>query len=116
MVSPQFVEEHTVPIATVKRLLEDIEKRDGELSYRSAKSKEFIETFHSTVSEIKSEDLKKKLLGLDLVRLKEEHITKIVDFSPQTVQELKVVLQAYPLSLPKKDQESIVAAVKETLQ
>ena len=52
-------------------------------------------------------------MGLNLTRLKEEHIAKIIDFLPKTLTELKVVLQAYPLTIPKKDQESTLAVVKD---
>ena len=61
----------------------------------------------------KSEELKKKLEDLDLTRLKHEHMIKIIDFLPRDIEELKTVLQAYPLSLPKKDQEAIIGAVKD---
>jgi len=61
----------------------------------------------------KKGELKKKLQDLKLTRLKEEHITKIIDFLPATANDLKIVLMAYPLSLPKKDQDGIVEVVKE---
>ena len=59
------------------------------------------------------EQLLKKLAGLDVTRLKEEHITKILDFLPQTPNDVKIIFQGYNVSLAKKDQESIAATVKE---
>ena len=109
---PEFIEEHPVGLVEVKSSLEGIEKRDGELNYRSNKVKEFMDSFSADLSVSKKEQLKKKLLDLNLVRIKEEHIIKIIDFLPKTANDLKVVLMAYPLSLPKKDQDSIVEVVK----
>ena len=114
MTNPQFQEAKPVTLVDVKEMLENIEKRDGELNFRSNKAKEYVDAF-VTIEKKKKEVLLKKLQDLNLTRLREEHFTKIIDFLPRTPNELKAVLQAYPLSLPKKDQDSIVAAVTESL-
>ena len=77
-------------------------------------AKEYLDNF-VTFSAAKRNELHKKLQELNLLRLKEEHLAKIIDFLPKTVNDLKIVLQAYPLSMPKKDQESIVNAIKEVM-
>lgn len=114
MVNPQFIESKPMMLVDVKTVLEMMQERDTELNYRSGKAKEYLDSFVTLTSE-KKEKLLKKLQELNLTRLREEHFTKIVDFLPTTANELKVVLQAYPLSLPKKDQDNIVATVKETV-
>ena len=110
MVNPQFVEEKPLSFADVKVILTALEKRDIEFNYLSKKSKDYLEAFPPTE---KREELHQKLMGLNLTRLKEEHLMKIIDFLPRTVNDLKIVLSAYPLSLPKKDQESIVQVIQE---
>lgn len=112
MANPQFIEEKGLSLVEVKTALDKIEKRDTTLNYLSGKSKDYVDSF-VTISAAKKGELHKKLTELQLTRLKEEHIAKITDFLPKTVNELKIVLLAYPLSLPKKDQDSIVAAVQE---
>tara|TARA_Y100000310_G_scaffold213058_1_gene213956 strand:- start:49 stop:399 length:351 start_codon:yes stop_codon:yes gene_type:complete len=112
MANPKLIEENPITLVDLKVALEKIEKRDKELNYRSNKSKEYIHNFVD-LSEDKKESLQKKLIGLDMVRLKEAHIIKIIDFLPKDVEELKVILQAYPVNMPKKDMESIIAIVKE---
>ncbi|HLC52721.1 MAG TPA: hypothetical protein VJI98_05745 [Candidatus Nanoarchaeia archaeon] len=114
MANPQFVSEEPLTLSDVKKILTDIEKRDTELNYRSNKAKEYVENF-PTLNHKKRQELHKKLEELALTRIKLEHIVKIIDFMPQSVEDLKTVLQAYPLSLPKKDQESILATVKAFL-
>ncbi len=112
MPNPQFMEEKQLSLLDVKSILDKTEKRDTTLNYLSGKSKEYVEGF-VTFSPAKKEELQRKLAELQLTRLKEEHIAKIIDFLPKTLAELKIVLLAYPLSMPKKDQESLVQAVQE---
>jgi DNA-directed RNA polymerase subunit F len=111
MTNPEFIEEKTMSLSEVKEALAQVEDRDKELGYLSNKTKEYLDAFSNTAKKVK-EDLHKQLVGLKLTRLKEDHMAKIIDFLPKTVDELKVVLQAYPLSMPKKDQEAIVNVVK----
>ena len=111
MANPQFISEEPVSLVEVKRILEQAHKRDGQLSFVGDRTKNYVEQF-VTLSHAQKEELQKKLIGLELARLKPEHMAKIIDFLPQTVPELKVVLLAYPLTFAKKDQESIVETVK----
>lgn len=112
MPSPQFISETPLALAEVKAILHTVEKRDENLNFLSNKAKEYQVLF-VTLSKEKKDELYSKLTALTLTRLKEEHYCKIIDFLPQNLEELKVILQSYPLSLSKKDQESIVAAVTE---
>jgi DNA-directed RNA polymerase subunit F len=115
MTNPQFIEEKPLSLVDVKEALQEIEKRDAELGYLSNRTKEYLDAF-LTMSPKKKEELSEKLLALDLTRLKDEHIMKIVDFLPKDLDSLKAVLQSYPLSLPKKDQTSIVNTVKSVAE
>jgi DNA-directed RNA polymerase subunit F len=114
MVSPEFIEEKAVTLVETKEVLAKISERDEELNYLTNKTREFLDSC-DILPKNKHKELKKKLKGLELTRLKHEHIVKIVDFLPVTIEELKIVLQAYPLSMPKKDQEAIISTVKETV-
>jgi|SRR3989339_1486337 len=114
MPNPIFIEETPLTQVEVKEAIEKIEKNSPELNYRTNKTKDYLLNFVD-LSKEKKEELVKKINNLKLVRIKEAHITKIIDFLPKTTEELKVILQAYPLSLPKSEQESIVAVVKEVL-
>ena len=110
MVNPIIQEEKPLALADVKAILEAAEKRDQTLNFLSNKAKAYVETFIPLTASKKAE-LYKKLTGLNLIRLKEEHLCKIIDFLPKDTNELKIVLQAYPLNLPKKDQDSIIEVV-----
>ena len=113
MVNPQFVEMKAVSLSEVKDILQEIEKKDNELNTLSNKTKDYLEQFDSHLT-IKKDALSKKLNSLEITRLKEEQIAKIIDFMPNNLNDLKIVLLSYPnLSLSKKDQESIVEVIKE---
>jgi len=113
MANPKFIEEEPVSLVEVRNILHNVEKRDEELNYRSGKAKDFLDNFNIELTVEKQQELSKKLISLNLTRLKEIHIAKIIDFLPKNADELKVIMQAYPASFPKKDQEAIIGAVKD---
>lgn len=115
MPNPVFIKETPLSLVDVKEALQKIEARDKELNYRSTKTKDYLNLF-APLSPEKKEELYQKLTKLNLIRLKESHIAKLLDFLPQTPEELKVILQAYPLSLSKKDIDSILEVIKEVIK
>ncbi len=114
MTNPLVMEQETMNLFEVKDAIKAIEKRDETLGLLSQKTKEYLEAFVHLSSK-DGASLKKALEDLDLTRLKQEHIAKIIDFLPITDDELKSVLLAYPLTLPKKDKEAIIAEVKKVV-
>jgi len=114
MTNPEILEEKPIALAEVKGIIKSIEKRDEELGLLSQKTKEHMDSFVNTSAK-DYDNLRKGLEGLKLTRLKHEHITKIIDFLPKNTEDLKTVLQAYPLTLPKKDQQAIVDEVKKVV-
>ena len=114
MTNPQFIEEKSLSLVDAKVILDSIEARDTTLNFLSTRAKEYLNNF-VTLTPAKKEELHKTLVDLKLTRLREEHFMKIIDFLPKSAEELRLVLQAYPLSLPKKDQDSIAAVVAEVV-
>ena len=53
--------------------------------------KDFIKGFN-TMDVKKAREMKEELTGLDLIKLKDEHIVKIVDFVPTDASELNKIL------------------------
>ena len=112
MVKPTILSEEPVTLAEAKEQLAEIKKRDTELSFRGNKTEEYLNEF-ATLSASKAKELKKKLLDLKISRLKEDQIVKIIDLLPATLDDLKVILAGYTLSLSKKDLEQVVSVTKE---
>jgi DNA-directed RNA polymerase subunit F len=112
MPNPQFVEQKSLSLSEVKEILQEAEKRDNQLNFLSTKTKEYLETF-VPLSANKREELAKKLNELGVTRLKDEITAKIVDFLPRNANDLKNIVQAYNLTLSKKDQDSIIEVVSK---
>ena len=100
-------------MAEVKEELENIRKRDKELNFRANKTEEYINQFSSLKNAI---ELSEKLTKLNIPRLKEQHIKKIVDVMPLTVGDLKVVLQGYTVSINAENSKKIVDQINKFLE
>ncbi|MBT4445642.1 hypothetical protein HOA92_00365 [archaeon] len=112
MVNPEILEETPLCLIDVKVAMSKIEKRDTELGLLSQKTKEYLDAFVER-SQKDGKTLRKGIDSLGITRLKEEHICKIIDFLPQTADDLRYVLQGYNITLPKKDSEAIISEVKK---
>lgn len=112
MVKPEIIQQEPITMIEVKKSLADIKKRDGELNFRANKAEEYLNDF-VTLGVDKAKELKKKLNALKISRLKEDQIIKIIDLLPNKVDDLKVILSGYTLTLSKKDMEAVVGVVQE---
>lgn len=90
-------EERPITMAEVVALAGDSEK--------SQEIKKFIANF----TKMKAEEaikIKEELAGLDILKLKEAHIVKIVDFMPTDATELNKILS--DISLDQEEMEKIL--------
>lgn len=111
MTKPIVMSETPVTMAEAKTEIQKIKKRDNELNFRSTRTEEYLNIF-AKLDKKQADELKEKLEKLKIPRLGLEHMIKITDILPQTVEELKVVLQGYPLTITKENMQKIVNAVK----
>ena len=112
MTKPQILEKEAMTLAEVQGALKALKKRDEELTFRGNKTEEYVNQV-TKLSKTKAVELKKALLGLDIPRLKDDHIIKIIDILPKTLAELKVILQGYTLSVSNDNMTKIMGAVEE---
>lgn len=114
MNKPEIIETVPITCSELKDELKKIHKRDGELNFRSNKTNEYLENFKFIKhSDVKS--MKEKIDALNVSRLRDEHIVKIIDLMPASVEELKVIMSGYNVSLPNDAAEKIISVVKEFL-
>jgi len=113
-IKPEIIEELEVPMYEVKEAIDKIKKREKELNFRVQKTEEYLNTF-TLIEPKKSKELVAKLQKQKIPRLQDKHIYKIVDTLPKTVDELKVVMQGYPLTINNDNMKKIVKTVKEFL-
>jgi len=112
MVKPEIISEKPITLTELKQEIDKIKKRDKELNFRVGKTEEYLSHF-ITLSKAKEEELIKKLEKLNVPRLRDIHITKIVDILPKTVDELKIILQGYTLTVNNDNLKKIVDALKD---
>ena len=112
MSAPKIIKETPLSMAEVKKEIDKIKKRDKELGFRTLRTDEYMQQF-VTEDGIKLIDILKKL---KITRLKEEYIVKIVDLLPQTVEDLKVILQGYTVTVTKDNMKKIVDEVNKFLK
>jgi len=94
-------EETPITLAEVVTLAGDSEKADS--------IKKFIKGFNK-MDVAKAREMKEALVGLDLIKLKDEHIVKIVDFMPSDAADLNKVL--VEVSLDGDEVTKILEVVK----
>ncbi len=110
MTDTQIIGEVPINIYQLKRELEAVKKRDKELDFRENKTYEYL----SLLTPLKDADeLFKKIMELDIPRIRDTHVHKIIDILPQTVNDLSVVLQAYPITVSKENMKKIVDTITE---
>jgi len=110
MPSFEVLEEKPISMAEMKVLLKGIKERDEELSFRGNKTEEYLGQFVD-ISDKKALETIQNIRELNIPRLKDEHIVKIVDIWPGNMEELKVVLQGYTITVSKENMEKIVKAL-----
>jgi len=106
----KIVQETPMTLSEVKSELERIKKRDGELGFRASKAEDYLNTF-SKLSEKDSNSLLEEIESLKIPRLAREHIVKIANILPETLDDLKVLLQGYTITLSKESQQKIIDVV-----
>lgn len=108
----QIVSEVPMNMHQLKKELEKIRKRDGELNFRANRTEEYLQQVLSLKN---ADELFEKIMKLNIPRLKEQHVHKIIDVTPTTVNELKVVLQSYTITVSNDAMKKIVDTVNEFL-
>ncbi len=102
------IKETFVPLPKVKEILENIKEKN----YEQKLAYEHVKKF-SKIDAKKAEALIKELSNLEMRKLKDDQIVKIVDLMPKDVEDLKVILSK--ATVPFKDEEltKIIEIVKK---
>lgn len=104
------ISEKALTMAELKEKLAKIEKRDKELGFRANKTKEYLANFLTKEKNVAA--LKKKLEALEITRMKERHIAKLIDLNPKDAESIKVILSGEALTLKEEDYAKILEALQ----
>lgn len=112
MADLKVLEEKPINLSQLKEEIKAIKKRDEELSFRTAKVAEQLESI-KVIKGKDAEELFNKLEKLNIPRIKEVHIHKIIDLMPNSILELKNILSGYSLAVTNDNLEKILEVVSE---
>jgi DNA-directed RNA polymerase subunit F len=107
----EIIEEEPLTMVDVKEELIKIEKREKELTVRASKANEYLTKFVK-IDKKTSDDLKEKLHKLEILRLKDKHITKIIDVQPEDIDSLKALFAGDNLTFKQEELEKVLLCIK----
>ncbi len=107
-----IISEEPISIYDLKDSLEAIKKRDAELGFRAAKTDEYLINF-AKLDKKKLESIKKKIEELGIPRLKAEQINKLLDVLPADVEDVRLVLASYSMTITNENLAKIADVIKE---
>ncbi len=109
----KIIEQKPVTLSEVKKALESSNEEDQ--NFRITKTKEYLDYF-AKLSEKEAKELKKKIEDLNIPRLKEEMIVKVVDLLPKSEEEVSLIFQAYPITISSQNLKKIASTVEEFMK
>ncbi len=112
MTETQIISEAPINSYQLKKELENIRKKYGELNFRANKTEEYLGQMAVNKN---ADELFDKIMKLNIPRLREHHIHKIIDIFPTTVNELKVIIQGYTITLNNDSMKKIIDTINEFL-
>lgn len=112
MANPELIKETPINMVELKEELNKIKQRDKELGFRTNKTIEYLNQF-SMLTKKDLALLSEKLTKLKIPRLNEMHINKIIDIMPSNIEQLKIVLQGYTVTVNNDNIKKIVDVVKQ---
>ncbi|MDD5417412.1 MAG: hypothetical protein PHW96_00810 [Candidatus Nanoarchaeia archaeon] len=108
MTSFEVLNEKPIPIVEVKGLIGKRKDYTYEQKLALEHAKEF-----SKISEKNAKSLGEELAKLEIRRLKDKDIVKIIDMMPKSVDELKVILSSSTTPMTKEEMTSVIEIVKK---
>ncbi len=95
-----------------KEKLKEIKKRDTELGTKASKSNEYLAAFVH-IEKKKADDLAAKINALNIPRLRDRHVVKIIDMMPQDLESLKVIFTGDNITIKPEDLKRILDVIRE---
>ena len=111
MTNLELVNETPLTMAELKENLEEIKKRDKELNDRASRTYDYLNKSVNlkTKEAIK---LKQEIIKLEIPRLKEKHIIKMVDILPKDIESLKLIFASENITIKQEDLQRILETLK----
>ena len=106
--SLEILSETSINTYQLKQELAKIKKRDKELNFRAQKTEDHLA---QTATHKDAEKLFDKISKLNISRLREQQINKLVDVTPTTVKDVKIILQGYAVNVTNDNMKKIADTI-----
>ncbi len=114
MTDLNVISESPVTMAQLRDDLKKTQKKEEELNLRANKTLEYLNLF-VTIKSSEAKELYGKIEALSLPRFKPEHIVKIIDTLPASMEELKTTMSGFSITITNDNCKKIIDAVAEYL-
>ena len=111
MTSLEIMNETPLTMAELKEKLEDVKKRDKELSEKALKTYDYLNKF-TEIKEKKALKLKEEITKLNIPRLKDKHIIKVIDIMPKDIESLKLIFSTENITIKQEDLQKMLEILK----
>jgi len=112
MSKPEVLKKTPINVCEVKEMLTKIRKQEEELNFRAEKTEEYSQDFAKLTAK-QAKELFNKLTGLEVPRVKEVHLHKMIDIMPQSEKQTKMILSTYHLTVTNENVKKIVDTIAE---
>ena len=106
----EIKDEGFVPAHEAKKALER-KAKDKELGYEQKNALEYLKAF-AKLTEAKAKAMKE---DLEALKLQPKHIAMVMDFLPETQEEVKALFSSEVINLSEEDRKKVAAAVSKNL-
>jgi DNA-directed RNA polymerase subunit F len=108
----EIIEEKPINMVELHSEIDKIKKRDENVNFRVGKIEEYLNLFQK-LKPAEAKELQGDLEKLNVPRLKDMHIHKLIDIMPLTADDVKLVLEGYPITVTKASCELIAKAIEK---
>jgi len=105
------LEEIPLSLAALKQSLHVL-KEQGPLPFRAEKTSAYLDAF-PLLSVKEAEDVAQNIRALNITRLKERHVVKIVDILPKDLDSVRLVLAQETLTVKDEDLKKILDVIPQ---
>ena len=110
MASIEIIQETPWTLVEVKEVLKEVKGRVKELPVRLNKTQEYLQQY-TKIDGKKVKELKEKLGKLEILRLRERHMVKLIDIMPRDLDGLRLIFSGENVTLKQEDLQKILDAL-----
>ena len=111
----KILNEQPISLSELKIEIGKVKNQEKEPSIRVTKVEDYLNSISPLLPE-KEKELIEAVKKLDVPRLKEQHLVKIADMAPHTLDDLKVLMQGYAISISSDNLKKIVETVNKVIK